>query len=222
MQESVCGEVHSEGNWSGAESGKKRMGLLLWVVMMFSSGVSLADRPVVGVGLALRKDNPEGALQIAQVIPESSAAREGLTVGSIITKIDDVDPKGKKLEDCVAMLRGPSATVVRVEVTDPATNAPKIVLLTRQELSLNTAASPAAAAAAPAGPAAPEKAESTNVLPAQLQLTVYELRTTPELAAKLDAKTLADAGATADSLLEKLAPAGKTRILYRIDQPVNL
>jgi len=33
---------------------------------------------------------------------------------------------------------------------------------------------------------------------------------------------LADAAETADSLLEKLAPAGKPRILYRIDQPVNL
>jgi len=90
MQKSVCGEVHTKGNWSGAAAGKKGIGLLLLIVMMFSSGVSLADRPVVGVGLALRKDNPDGALQIAQVIPESSAAREGLTVGSIITKIDDV------------------------------------------------------------------------------------------------------------------------------------
>jgi len=67
-----------------------------------------------------------------------------------------------------------------------------------------------------------EKVVPTEVLPAQLQLTVYELQTTPEYAARLDAKTLTSSAATPESLLGELTAGGKARILYRIDQPVNV
>ena len=67
-----------------------------------------------------------------------------------------------------------------------------------------------------------DKVESTEVYSAHLQLTVYELQTTPEHASTLDAKALTATAATAESLLTTLSTAGKARILYRIDQPVNV
>ncbi len=63
---------------------------------------------------------------------------------------------------------------------------------------------------------------TSQVLPAQFQLTVYDLNPKPEHVRELDGKTLATRAATAEALLSALTQLGEARILYRIDQPVDL
>jgi hypothetical protein len=63
---------------------------------------------------------------------------------------------------------------------------------------------------------------SEHILSAQFQATVYELQAPAERIGSLDEKTLATQAATPETLLSVLARTGKTRVLYRVDQPVNV
>jgi hypothetical protein len=68
---------------------------------------------------------------------------------------------------------------------------------------------------------APETARSTNTLTAQFQATVYEVEAATNRLPTLDGKALVRA-ATPELLLAALRDAGKPKILYRIDQPLNV
>jgi hypothetical protein len=63
---------------------------------------------------------------------------------------------------------------------------------------------------------------SEHILPAQFQATVIELQGPAERLAGLDPKVLADRAATPEALLSVLGQAGQARVLYRVDQPVNV
>jgi hypothetical protein len=71
-------------------------------------------------------------------------------------------------------------------------------------------------------PAKPATETSAEIMPAQFQATFYEVRPAEGRAGALDASGLLAKAASADSLLKELADFGTSRILYRIDQPVNL
>jgi carboxyl-terminal processing protease len=68
------------------------------------------------------------------VLPESPAADAGLKEGMLIASVDDVATRGKPLIDCVAVIRGPAGTTVRLVVLDPATLQPKTVVLVRRKV----------------------------------------------------------------------------------------
>jgi hypothetical protein len=83
---------------------------------------------------------------------------------------------------------------------------------------LSSLAEPGKAAPPSSGAAESPK----DVLPAQFQATVYEVQATPDKVGTLDAKALAWLAPMPEALLPVLSAVGKTRILYRIDQPVNV
>jgi hypothetical protein len=63
---------------------------------------------------------------------------------------------------------------------------------------------------------------SAEILSAQFQATVYEVQAAAERLGSLDDKMLARQAGTPETLLAALAQTGKTRLLYRIEQPVNV
>ncbi len=95
-------------------------------------------------------------------------------------------------------------------------------------------ASGAATVAGPGGkgPGSPATDESTPaeleasrpiaVLPAHFEATVYEVQAPAERLRSLDAKTLTAKAATVEKLRSALSAVGTVRVLYRIDQPVDV
>jgi hypothetical protein len=63
---------------------------------------------------------------------------------------------------------------------------------------------------------------SSEILAAQFQAAVYEVQASAERLGTLDAKALTSQAATPETLLSALAQMGKARLLYRIEQPVNV
>ena len=63
---------------------------------------------------------------------------------------------------------------------------------------------------------------SPEILSAQFQATVYEVQAAAERLGSLDDKVLTRQAATPETLLAALAQTGKPRLLYRIEQPVNV
>jgi len=61
-----------------------------------------------------------------------------------------------------------------------------------------------------------------QIAPARLEVTVFELQVPEDRIADLDAQALEAKAATAQDLAKALAEFGKTRVLYKIDQTVNL
>lgn len=62
----------------------------------------------------------------------------------------------------------------------------------------------------------------TELAPARFEAIVYEVQVPRNRIADLDAQTLEASAATPQSLLKALGEFGETRILYKINQPVNL
>ena len=63
---------------------------------------------------------------------------------------------------------------------------------------------------------------SAEILPAQFQATVYEVQAAAVQLGNLDDKVLTRQAATTETLLAALGQTGKVRLLYRIEQPVNV
>lgn len=90
-------------------------------------------REMFGIGIGLELSKQTGSLEITKVLPESPAAKAGLSAGLIIQKIDGVQASGKSLEDYLTLLRGPVGTKVRLELVSPDRNESKTIELTRQK-----------------------------------------------------------------------------------------
>jgi hypothetical protein len=73
-----------------------------------------------------------------------------------------------------------------------------------------------------ANPASDESGHPADVLPAHFQVTVYEVQANADRLTTLDRNSLSQQAATPESLLKVLAEAGRARILYRVNQPVNV
>ncbi len=98
----------------------------------------MAIRDVVGVGVRLDIDKQSHQLKITGAIPNSPADSAGLSNGGFTVRaIDGVDPTGKSLADCVALIKGPEGAVVRFELTDKEGSA-KTVEITRQRYRISS------------------------------------------------------------------------------------
>jgi CubicO group peptidase (beta-lactamase class C family) len=93
---------------------------------------NLFVREMFGIGIGLELSKQTGALEITKVLPESPAAKAGLTAGLIIQRIDGVQASGKNLKEYLTLLRGPVGTKVRLDLVSPGRNESKTIELTRQ------------------------------------------------------------------------------------------
>jgi hypothetical protein len=109
----------------------------------------------------------------------------------------------------------PVAYVVRYQFGPPAQGSPSGAAAG----SIGSAAVESKAGVPPT--AASETAPSTNTLSAQFQATVYEVEAATNRLPSLDLKTL-ESARTPELLLSALNDAGKPRVLYSINQPVNV
>lgn len=66
------------------------------------------------------------------------------------------------------------------------------------------------------------KTPPAQVAPARFEATVFELRLPEDRVAELDARSLESKAGTAQSLAKALSEFGHTRVLYKVDQTVNL
>jgi hypothetical protein len=73
-----------------------------------------------------------------------------------------------------------------------------------------------------AGSMSPSTPPPTNVAPARFESTVYELEIPENRIAELDAEKLESSAATPQSLAGALAAFGAPKVLYKMDQTVNL
>ncbi|MDA1049156.1 MAG: serine hydrolase [Planctomycetota bacterium] len=94
-------------------------------------------REIVHVGVTFAADEESGMLRIAAVTPKSPASRAGLSAGPLfpgplIEKINDVSVKGKTLKECLALMKGPAGTQVRLTLVDPTTKGTRTVVLMKQ------------------------------------------------------------------------------------------
>lgn len=100
---------------------------------------SNAARPVeelVGIGAMLKADRETQTIRIMNLVPDSPAAKAGLTAGLILSKVNGEEMEGVRLEECIERVRGPAGSTVRVEVIDPETKTTNSVDITRERLRL--------------------------------------------------------------------------------------
>jgi membrane protease YdiL (CAAX protease family) len=86
----------------------------------------------VGVGVVL--DYQDHHVIIAQVIPDTPAARAGLTAGLIIQKVNDVAMEGKTLTYCTDLIHGKLGGKVKLELIDLGNNATNTVEFSRESV----------------------------------------------------------------------------------------
>ena len=77
---------------------------------------ALLDGRYSGLGVWLRRTSL-GEILVASVLPESPAALAGLRVGDQLTAVDGLTTRAKELGDIVAGLRGPSGSIVKIEIS---------------------------------------------------------------------------------------------------------
>jgi carboxyl-terminal processing protease len=85
-----------------------------------------------GVGLALGIEG--NAITILEVLPDTPAAKAGITAGQRIMEIDGIGTGLMTIEQCVKLIRGPVGTTVKLKLKDPFTGDKKTVDLKRQLL----------------------------------------------------------------------------------------
>ncbi len=109
------------------------LAMLLALVSPVTSG---AEPEIAGIGAALAGGDLAAGPRIVKVLPNSPAAQANLLEGLIITKINNTLTAGKKLEECVALVRGLAGTFVRLETIDPKDGNTSEVTLIREKLGL--------------------------------------------------------------------------------------
>jgi thiol-disulfide isomerase/thioredoxin len=107
--------------------------LIVAILLNFCGGL-LAEESIVGIGVSLGTDNKTGDLKIAQVIPGGPAAGAGVKAGLLLRKIDDQDVTGKKMTECIPLIRGPIGSKVKLELLDPAENKTRQFEITRDRI----------------------------------------------------------------------------------------
>ena len=91
---------------------------------------------IVGVGLLLRMDPSTHAVFIQEVVPGSPAANAGITTGLVVNKVDEVSLAGKRLIECVNLVRGTVGSTVELELINPDLAQTNTFKLTRQKINL--------------------------------------------------------------------------------------
>ncbi len=91
-----------------------------------------AQQPYSGIGAVLgEKDNN---IIIIHIMPNTPAAKAGLSYGLVIRKIDGIATTGRNVEDCIAMIHGPVGSQVKLELVDLTYNKTNTVELTRASI----------------------------------------------------------------------------------------
>lgn len=80
----------------------------------FTSAID--GRAFGGVGIVLASDDPAKPWRVDQVFANGPAARAGVLAGDIVTAVDGVATAGAASAAIVAMLRGPSGSIVNVSI----------------------------------------------------------------------------------------------------------
>ncbi len=70
----------------------------------------------VGIGIYMTKDLEKNAILIIKPIENSPAEKAGILPGDLITKVDDVEYTGDKLEEASNKIRGEEGTKVKLEI----------------------------------------------------------------------------------------------------------
>lgn len=70
----------------------------------------------VGIGVYMTKDLEKNAILIIKPIENSPAEKVGILPGDLITKVDDVEYTGDKLEEASNKIRGEEGTKVKLEI----------------------------------------------------------------------------------------------------------
>lgn len=70
----------------------------------------------VGIGVYMTKDLEKNAILIIKPIENSPAEKAGILSGDLITKVDDVEYTGDKLEEASNKIRGEEGTKVKLEI----------------------------------------------------------------------------------------------------------
>ena len=91
-----------------------------------------AEEPIAGIGVALGLES--STLKIMKVLPGTPAERAHLSTGWIVQRIDSVPTAGRRLEESVAMLRGPAGSKVKLELIDVTANKTNTVELIRERV----------------------------------------------------------------------------------------
>jgi carboxyl-terminal processing protease len=91
---------------------------------------------IVGVGFLLRMNPSTHAVFIQEVVPGSPAANAGITTGLVVNKVDEVSLAGKRLVECVNLVRGPAGSTVQLELINPDLGQTNTFKLTRQKINL--------------------------------------------------------------------------------------
>jgi thiol-disulfide isomerase/thioredoxin len=123
------------------------------IVFVFGAATLLAQAEMGGVGIALAMDKETKEFSVHKVIPDSPAAKSGVSTGLVIHAIDSVPVTGKTVEDVVNLIRGPLGSTVALELINRDAKKTNKVELKRASM----AALQAAKAAKIGDPAAPLK-----------------------------------------------------------------
>lgn len=112
-----------------------------WFITIALSAILFVPRAlpaapeVGGVGIALAQDKDSKEITVFKVLPETPAAKNGVKPGWIINRIADVAIKGKTINDCVALIRGPVGSAVTLELVDPEAHKTHTLELKREALA---------------------------------------------------------------------------------------
>ena len=111
------------------------------LVLLFTISILAAEPEMGGVGIALSMDKETQEFSVHKVIPESPAAKSGVTEGMIIRTIDGVEVQGKTVDEIVKLIRGPLGTPLAIELFDREAKKSKKVELQRVAIAALQAAS---------------------------------------------------------------------------------
>src|SRR6476620_2086709 len=106
------------------------------LIPLFLTTALLAQDSIVGIGVSLGADRATGDLKVTKVIPGGPADKAGVPAGVILRKVNDVDLSGKRLTDCIALIRGPIGSKVNIEVVDPTAHTTNHFEIARDKIVL--------------------------------------------------------------------------------------
>ncbi len=91
----------------------------------------------VGIGIEMKAEVGKGLL-LVNVLPESPAEEGGANSGDFITKIDGVDCRNMTTEQAAGMLQGTPESRVKLQLTDPDTQATRDTALVRRAVKVKS------------------------------------------------------------------------------------
>ncbi len=88
-----------------------------------------------GIGAVVNIDD-NGQLEIVRTFEDKPAARAGLKSGDVVLAVDDTVIEGMSVFEAVALIRGPSGSVVRLTIMRQGTAEPFVVEVVRERIEM--------------------------------------------------------------------------------------